>query len=177
MVKKKTHSKASNLFWRLVISAVGLALIVMAVGSLSLYFWGQNASAQVTTRRLPGADPGRPANQRYKWSVDYTFTDKAGVTHQGHSQKQGSDMSVKVGKRVYYFPFAPYINCLETEAKPNWAQSFCLGLGLFLLWVMNGKKRKQKPRHKVVKKPDGQLDVPDLDDYDDSVEEVFHDNN
>jgi hypothetical protein len=174
--KKKTHSKTSNLFWRIAISAVGLALIVLAAVNISLFFWGESTSAKVTTRRFGGSDPGRSSGHRYKWSVDYTFTDKQGVVHSGHTQRQGSDFSVKAGDKVYYFPFAPFISCLEEEAKPNWAQPVYVGLGVFLLWVMNGKKKQKKTRHKAVRRPDGQLDVPDLDDYDDSVEEVFHDN-
>ena len=174
MAKQKKQSKASNQFWRIAISVVGLALIVLAVVNVSLFFWGESTSAKVTTRRLGGSYPGRPSNQRYKWSVDYTFTDKDGASHEGHTQKQGGDMSVKFGNTVYYFAFAPFINCLEAEAKPNWAQPVYVGIGVLLLWFMNGKKKNRKTKHRVVKRPDGQLDVPDLDDYDDSVEEVFH---
>lgn len=170
MAKRK---KSSNLFWRIFISAIGVALILIAIMDFSLFLFGEKTTANVTTRRLLGADPGKPSDIRYKWAVDYTFTDDEGKTYDGHTQKLGSDMSVKVEKSVYYFKKAPLINSLESEAKPNWGQLVYIGLGVFLLFAMNGKKKNKKPKHNAVKKPDGSLDVPDLEDYDDSVEEVY----
>jgi hypothetical protein len=50
-------------------------------------------------------------------------------------------------------------------------------LGVLLLSVMNRKQKKRPPRHRAVRRPDGQIDVPDLEDYDDSVEDLFHEEN
>lgn len=173
MAKRK---KSSNLFWRIFISAIGIFLILMAITDFSLFLFGEKTTADVTTRRLMGADNGKPSDLRYKWSVDYAFIDKEGDEYSGHTQKLGGDMSVKVERTVYYFEKAPFINALADEAKPSWGQPVYIGLGIFLITVMNGKKKKPKHKHKVVKKPDGTLDVPDLDDYDDSVEEVYQEN-
>lgn len=71
MARKKEQSKASKIFWRIVISAVGIALILVAVGNLSLFFFGESTTADVTKRRYGGPDPGRPISQRYLYHNDY----------------------------------------------------------------------------------------------------------
>lgn len=167
------ESKPSELFWRIVISAVGVALILMAVGNVMLFFSGENSMAKVSTRRYGGADDNRPASQRYEWAIDYTFKDSDGITHSGHTKRRGSDMSVKVENEVYYFPFAPYINSLKSEAEPNIGQPLYMGIGILLLFVMNRKKKKISGKFKVATTPNGETDIPELNDYDDSVEEVF----
>lgn len=83
MSKKKGHSKLSRIFWRIAISTVGVALIVIAVAELLLFFFGEATAANVSTRRVGGADDDRPVSQRYEWSVDYTFKDKNNVSHNG----------------------------------------------------------------------------------------------
>lgn len=102
----KNNRKSSNLFWRIVISLVGIALIYIAVSNLSLYFFGERASVSVTTRRTGGVDDRYELKKRYEWSVDYTFTDKNGVSHSGHTLSRGGDLPPKTGNIAYYFPFA-----------------------------------------------------------------------
>ncbi|HPQ48156.1 MAG TPA: hypothetical protein PLP30_12360, partial [Clostridia bacterium] len=116
MTKSK---KKSDAFWRVVISAVGVALIAMAVGNIILFIFGTRTSASVSVRRFGGADNGRPSEIRYSWSVDYTFIDDEGERHEGHSTKLGGDMSVKTDDTVYYLKAAPFINGLESEVEPN----------------------------------------------------------
>ena len=168
--KKKTKKKETSIFWRIVISLVGIALIVIAVSNLLLYFFGEHAAVSITTRRYGGADDGKPADKRYEWYIDYTFTDKEGETHSGHTTRRGSDMSVDVSDTcVYYFTFAPFINALENEAKPGVSQLIFVVLGVFLFYIMNRKQVKRKPVK--IKNPS------ELTDYDDSVEESFHGDN
>lgn len=143
MAKKKGNPKFSKIFWRIAISAVGAALITLAVVELLLFFFGETAAASVSTRRVGGADNGRPASQRYEWSLDYTFYDKNGITHSGHTTRRGSDLSVKTDSRVYYFRFAPFINALESEAEPNLSQPLFVVIGVFLIYAMNFTKNKQ----------------------------------
>jgi len=114
--KKKEQSKISRAFWRIAISGVGVALILMAVSNLSLYFFGERTYAKVSARRVGGADDNYAATQRYEWSLDYTFKDRGGKTHNGHTTRRGSDMGVKAESTVYYFPFAPFVNSLKSEA-------------------------------------------------------------
>jgi len=166
-VQTKSKCKLSKLFWRIVISAVGAALILIAVSNFTLYFFGETASASVTTRRVGGADDQYEPSKRYEWSVDYTFKDKNGVSHSGHTTRRGGDLPPKTESRVYYFPFAPFINALESEAQPNIGQLLFIVIGIFLLLVMNRKRNKARPVP-IVQNAD------DLKDYDDSVEELFH---
>lgn len=166
-VPMKNRRKPSKLFWRIVISAVGAALVFIAVSDLALYLFGETVSVSVTTRRFGGADDQYQPNQRYEWSVDYTFTDQNGVAHSGHTTRRGGDSGVKTDNRVYYFPFAPFINALESEAEPNIGQPLLLVIGVFLLFVMNRKKNKTRPVPAV-------RNAEDMKDYDDSVEELFH---
>ena len=141
MAKKK---KKSDVFWRIIVSAVGVALIAMAITNFTLFIFGTETSASVNVRRFLGADNGKPADIRYKWSVDYTFFDEDGDEYEGHSTKLGSELSVKTDNTVYYFEAAPWINALESEVKPNWRQILYLGLGVFLIYVMNPEIKKKK---------------------------------
>lgn len=174
MKKKKEQSKISKTFWRIAISAVGIALILIAAGNLLLFIFGNTASANVSIRRFGGADDGKPVSQRYEWSMDYTFADKDGNMHSGHTTRRGSDISVKTDSRVYYFSFAPFISTLESEAEPNIGQPLFIGIGIFLLFIMNKKKKKAVSKFKAVKTSNCEKDVLELNDYDDSVEEIFH---
>lgn len=116
---KNRQTKKTILFWRVIISAVGIALILIPLVNVLLFFYGEKTTVQVTTRRYGGADDGRTPNQRYTWSIDYTFVGKNGKTYSGHTTRPGSDMSVKFENKAYYLRVAPYINTLETEAEPN----------------------------------------------------------
>jgi hypothetical protein len=167
--------KASNIFWRMMITLIGLALVFVAVSGFLLYFFGETAAADVSVRRLRGADNGKPYEQRYQWSIYYSFYDDEGVLREGSTERRGSDISVEVDDTAYYFPKAPYIHVLESNARPGFSQLFLVALGVFLIVVVNIPRKREKSRHTAVRRADGELDVPDLEDYDDSVEEVFHD--
>lgn len=166
-VPMKNRRKPSKLFWRIVISAVGAALVFIAVSDLALYFFGETATVSVATRRVGGADDQYQPNQRYEWSVDYTFTDNNGVSHSGHTTRRGGDLPPKTDSRAYYFPFAPFISALESEARPNIGQPVLVVIGVFLLLVMNRKNKKPRPVPAV-------RNSEDIKDYYDSVEELFH---
>jgi len=166
-VPMKNKRKLSKLFWRIIISAVGAALIFIAVSELALYFFGETASASVTTRRVGGADDQYQPNQRYEWSVDYTFMDKKGTEHSGHTTRRGGDLPPKTDSRVYYFPLVPFISALESEAQPNIGQPLFVVIGIFLLLMMSRKNKKLRPVPAV-------RNAKDMKDYDDSVEELFH---
>lgn len=137
-------SSFSAIFWRIVISAVGAALIVVASAWLLLFFFGKTAAADVTVRRVGGADSGKTPGQRYEWSLGYTFVDGDGVTRSGNATRRGSDISVETDATVYYFSFAPYINALKGEAEPGFIQPLYIAVGIFLIYIMN-RKRKIPP--------------------------------
>lgn len=167
---KKSISRISHLFWRIVITIIGGALVIIAIAQLLLFFFGATTAADISARRQGGANDGATPNRRYKWSVGYTFVDQHGSVNQGHTMLLGSDTAVYTGEMVYYFPFAPYINTLEADARPGFGQPLYVAAGLFLIRIIN-KKKKSSETNKTVKSrhhPTG------LTDYDDSVEEQFH---
>jgi len=186
MSKNKINNKSnsSDLFWRIIISLVGIALIFMAVVNLMLFFFGETAYANVATRRVGGATDNSSVDYRYEWSLDYTFTDKNGEQRSGHTTRRGSDMSVKTDNKVYYFPFAPAINSLDSEAKPSVSQLVLFGFGVLLIYVMNSKKNKSNKSSKS-KSKSKKKDLTnnynvineeiEIHDYDDSVEELVID--
>lgn len=140
MVVKK-QSTLSKIFWRISISMIGIALIVIVVLNLLLFFFGDTAVANVSTRRVGGVDSGRPVSQRYEWSLDYTFKDENDITRSGHTTRRGNDISVKSDSSVYYFPFAPFISALESDAEPNLIQLLFIVTGIFLIFIMNRKRK------------------------------------
>lgn len=180
--KIKNKSRSSDIFWRIIISLVGIALIFMAVVNLMLFFFGETAYANVVTRRVGGSNDNSLVEYRYEWSLDYTFTDKNGEQRSGHTTRRGSDMSVKIDNKVYYFLFAPAINSLESETKPNVSQLVLVGFGVLLIYVMNSKKSKSNKGSKnKSKKKDSTNNYNvineeiEIHDYDDSVEELISD--
>lgn len=161
-------NKTSQLFWRIAISAVGLCLIAIALGSLLVFFIGDSAPVSVKTRRIGGSKDGMSPENRYEWSLDYSFTDKKGKVINGTTTRRGSDMSVRTDSRVYYLSFAPYISFLESDAQPNISQPLFIVLGVFLIYVMNHRRKKKRRSSVTVRGPS------DINDYDDSIEEQFH---
>lgn len=139
-VKIKSKYNPSKLFWRLVISAIGVALILITVFNFTLYFFGETASVSITTRRVGGASDQYQPNLRYEWSVDFTFTDKNGVSHSGHTTQRGGDLPPKTDSHAYYFRFAPFINALESEAQPNIGQPLLIVIGIFFFGYESEKQ-------------------------------------
>jgi hypothetical protein len=67
------------------------------------------------------------------------------VLHSGHTIQRGGDLPLRMDSRAYYFSFAPFINDLESEDKPNIGQPLFIAIGIFLLSVMNLEKEKNPP--------------------------------
>ena len=142
---KKNVNQAPTMFWRIAISAVGVALIVLAVGKLAIYLAGEKTHIyDVQTRRIGGSDGNQKPDARYQWDIHYAFTDLDGAVHSGFAKRRGGDMGVTVEKKLYYLPAAPFLHVLEKEGKPNLGQAVMLVLGGFLLYVMNRKKGRRK---------------------------------
>jgi ribosomal protein L40E len=125
---------------RVLISLLGIILIIMAIGNLMLFIFGETAVAEVHTRRTGGERYNAVNDRRYSWAVDYTFMAEDGKSYSGHLTKLGSATGVDVSRRIYYFPFAPYFNTTEDTGEPNLGQLFMVAVGVFLLMVMNRKK-------------------------------------
>ena len=142
---KKRMNPASGLFWRIALSAVGVLLILMAVGNLYVYLVGEKTRVfDVKTRRIGGSDANQAPGSRYQWDISYSFRDRSGAVHHGYAKRRGSDSGTTVEKTVYYLPAAPFFNVLESQGRPNAGQAVMLVLGGFLLYVMNRKRVKGK---------------------------------
>lgn len=138
-MKNKNKTAEPGVFWRIVLSSLGAALIIVAILRLALFFFGESTYANVSVRRVGGASDGRPAGFRYEWSIDYSFADKKGNIYNGTTMRLGSDVSVDSDDRVYYFLSAPFINALEGDAEPNLAQPVYIIIGVFLIYIINRK--------------------------------------
>lgn len=172
--KRNRQSKKGGRAARILISIVGVLMILLGVSRLVLFFAGVKTIAQVETRRVGGSSDQYSADKRYEYSIDYTFKDKEGETHSGHTTRRGGDMGVKVEKTVYYLAAAPFINGLATEVEPNIGQLVLVTLGVFLIVAMNRRPRQTKNRYVVKPGQPVQAPPPVLNDYDDSIEEVYH---
>ena len=75
MTKKQKSGKAKDTLWRVLISAVGAALIVLSLSRTALYFFGETAPASFSARRVGGADDGKPPVSDMN-GCQLTFTDK-----------------------------------------------------------------------------------------------------
>lgn len=160
------------MFWRIIVSVIGIILILMAVGNLLLFIIGIKTTAAVTTRRYGGERQGAVNDKRYTWYVDYTFRAIDGKAYEGHMTKLGSATSVSVSKTVYYFSFAPFLNTTEDTAEPNIGQLAMIAAGVYCLVVMNNRKSRQSTA--VAKNKTQRNIIPKITDYDDSIESIYN---
>ncbi len=159
-MKKTSSVKKSQFIWRIVISIVGAAMILLALRNISLYYFGEQTIASISVSRRGGSSDSSVSSNRYEWSVDYSFMDSDGNPHNGHTTVRGSDTSAgSISSSVYYFPFAPYLNALSKDASPSVGQPILIGLGIFLIFVMNKKKKHPHRAARKSSKP-GSPDVP-----------------
>ncbi|NCA98581.1 MAG: zinc ribbon domain-containing protein [Clostridia bacterium] len=174
MSRIRQNAKRNGPLARILISLLGLAMILLGVSRFALFFVGETSYADVNTRRVGGADNQYSADKRYEWSIDYSFIDAQGEVHDGHTTRRGGDMGVKVESTVYYWPAAPFINGLEREVEPNLGQLVLVGIGILLIVLMNRKSGRAMSRRQPAYPSASQSQGATLDDYDDSVEELYH---
>jgi hypothetical protein len=136
-------AKKPAVFWRAIISFIGLFLIVNAVLNILLFTFGDITAARIEKRRFGGSNDAYPASSRYEWSVMYEFTDDDGNQHTGYTRRRGSDLSVHVENEVRYFSFAPSIHALRDEAVLSLGQFVAAGIGCFLVYVVNWNLNKK----------------------------------
>ncbi|HZJ83608.1 MAG TPA: hypothetical protein VFD57_07345 [Clostridia bacterium] len=139
MIKKENGGVVGEIL----LMIMGILLIALALINLILFIIGDSTIADVSTRRIGGAHDGRPSSMRYDWSIDYSFMASDGKNYSGTSTRRGSDLSVKLEKKVYYLPINPRINALASEVKPNIGQIIMISLGGFLIYVPFDKRSKR----------------------------------
>lgn len=163
--KASSQSRAMGVVPRILLAVIGLALVLMAITNFLLPLLGRSAVADVNARRV-GGSTGNRNEISYQWSVHWTF-DVDGKAYAGYAMRRGSPFGVDVSSTVLYLPFAPWINNLADVSRLSALNLLTLGLGVPLLTV--ALRRTTKPR---VAKPQTTPDT--LSDYDDSIEEYFH---
>lgn len=166
-VKTRTsgQARAMGLVPRIVLAVIGLALVFMAITNFLLPLLGHSAVADVSARRV-GGSTGNRNEISYQWSVSWTFN-VDGTPYEGHAMRRGSPFGVDISSTVLYLPFAPWINNLADVSKLSLLNLLTLGLGVILLTVA---LRRTTNQHAT--RPHATPDT--LSDYDDSVEEYFH---
>ena len=163
--KKSSQSQAMGLVPRMLLAAIGLALVLMAITNMLLPLWGHSAVADVNVRRV-GGSTGNRNEISYQWSVNWTF-EVNDRSYQGNAMRRGSPFGVDTASTVLYLPFAPWINNLADVSRLSALNLLTLGLGALLLTVALRRTTKQR----VTTSP---ATPSTLRDYDDSIEEYFH---
>ncbi|HPE96037.1 MAG TPA: hypothetical protein PLT66_08240 [Bacillota bacterium] len=167
-MSKKTTGRP-NTIWRIIITLVGVALILLAIRDIGLVAFGKKTTAtDVYTSRYSSVDSNESPDKQYKWGVSWTFR-VDGKEYSGSATVRGSATSVKHGNTVYYYPFAPQINSLYAKDSVGFGTAVLVIIGILLIVVIN-KKPKKNTRFKG--KTEKQVEA-EMTDYDDSVEEYF----
>lgn len=143
---KTRVKKKPAIFWRVIITFIGIFLIINTLSNIFLFAFGAAAPAQILTRRFGGSNPGYPADKRYEWSVEYTFIDNEGLEHTGYTKRRGADLSVEVSREVRYLSYAPFINSLSDEAVISPLQLVSIAIGGFLIYSVNWDLNKKRAK-------------------------------
>lgn len=123
---------------------VGLILILLALVTSLIIVFGTETSAHVSVRRFGGAIDGAPANARYEWSLDYSFTASDGKSYNGTATRRGSDTSVKFTPRVKYLSSLPRFNVLVDTSPYGIGQVLYLIMGWLLIYLPRAPKTGRK---------------------------------
>ena len=139
-----TTSKLSRLLTRVLITLLGIAFITWGISTVMLGFFGIKGTAVITNIRREGGERNETIRGRYNYNISYTFKLPNGNNVNGVSKRVGNSIYLKAdGKSnapVKYFPFFPYINALEQDTRPGSGQIILIGVGCFLIIIMNRRK-------------------------------------
>ena len=169
--KTRDKPKGSGIVPRVLLTIVGIVLIMITVSDLSLFLFGKVTNTEMSVRRFGGSDYPVGDNLRYQYSVDWEFW-VDGTEYQGHATQIGSPTGIDVSNEVRYFPFAPWVSNLKDSTDPSPLHLVPVILGAFIIVAMNRKSFRDPERFKG--KTEEQV-LDSMTDYDDSVEEYYHD--
>lgn len=143
---QRTKPKSKNYFSRILITLIGAAFILWGITTLILGFAGTKATALITDIRREGGERNEVKRGRYTYNVSYTFVLPDGKNVNGVSRYIGDAVFLKAdGKSkvsVRYFSFFPVINTLASDTKPGIGQLLFLGIGIFLIYIINKRPKK-----------------------------------
>ncbi len=143
--------KKKNVDWimQILLTLLGVGFILRGIFLLLLAVAGEQEFALITDiRRQGGRHNGTYPNQ-YTYIISYCFTLPDGKNVDAFSTKIGNAVYIKANGRstipVRYFSFFPELCALEEDTKPGIGQLLYIGVGCFLIKVMNaGKKRHSR---------------------------------
>ena len=143
-------SKFSKLLTRLLITLLGIAFIICGVSTIILGFLGDEATAVITSIQRELGERDEAIRGKYTYNISYTFTLPNGNSVDGNTKKVGDATFLKAdGKSkvpVRYFSSFPQINTLEKNTKPGIGQLLFIGIGCFLIYIIN---RRENEVHEI----------------------------
>ena len=139
-------SKFSKLLTRFFITLLGIAFIAYGISTVMLGFLGDEATAVITSIRRELGERDEMIRGRYTYNISYTFTIPNGESVSGNTKRVGDATYLKADgkskRAVKYFSSFPYINALEDDTKPGLAQLLFVGIGCFLVYIVNRRKNE-----------------------------------
>lgn len=144
-----SDSSFKDIVMRIFITILGIAFILWGIGTFALGIVGESSPAVITTVRRQGGERADGKAGRYTYIISYTFKGPDGKTIDGYSTRIGSGVYVKhpnTTTSVRYLKAWPFLNTLEDETKPGPGQLVLIAVGIFLIYAMNGRKKKRRPR-------------------------------
>lgn len=138
--------KTSKLLTRLLVTLIGVAFIAWGISTIMLGCFGVRESAVITNIRRENGERNEAIRNRYTYIISYTFTLPNGKNVDGFTNRVGDATYLKTdGKTktsVKYFPLYPNINALEEDTKPGVSQLILVGIGAFLIFIMNRHEKE-----------------------------------
>ena len=130
---------------RILISAVGAALILWSAGAMALGIGGTRTTAVITDIRRQGGERNEAVPNRYAYSTGYTFTLPDGRAVDGSATRIGGAVYLKADGTsmlpVRYWKLLPAVSAPEEDTAPSVGKLVQAAAGVFLIRVMWGEKR------------------------------------
>lgn len=130
---------------RILLTLLGVAMILWAIGGLALGLFGEHASAVVTHTRREGGERDEVVPNRYTYNISYTFTLPDGSKVDGFTKKVWDALYLKADGTgriaVRYFKAMPYINAPEETTPFSLKQPILMAVGIFLIVQINQRQK------------------------------------
>ncbi len=105
--------------------------------------FGKTARATVTSIRREGGERAEGIAGRYTYVIAYQFSLEDGREISGHSKQIRDGVFLKADGTgsisVKYFETLPFINERSEEANNPIRNLILIGVGIFLIWIINYK--------------------------------------
>ncbi len=137
-------SKIKIIITRFFITLLGVAFILWGLSTILLGIYGEKTAAVITSIRREGGERNEIIRGQYTYNISYSFKLPDGKSVDGYTKRIGDAVYLKAdGKSrafVRYLSFFPFINTLEQNTKPGIGQLILVGIGCFLIFIINRRK-------------------------------------